>query len=212
MVRYCGNEEVAHLVRAGFPEVVVGEGRVQAWVVGSGGGGGAEQALRRALEDGVPLVVDADALQHVPAHFDLPALLTPHAGELARMLGAERAEVEGHPLRFARDAAQRWNATVLLKGHRSVIADPDGDVVVNTAGTSWLATAGAGDVLAGLAGALLATLDGSPLLAGSLAAWLHGSAGTLVSRGGPIVAGDVAAALPAVIADVLARDDGDDDS
>lgn len=210
MVRFAGEDGVADLVRARFPEVIIGEGRVQAWVVGSGGGGGAKLSLDRALDDGVPLVVDADGLQHLPARFDVPALLTPHAGELARMLRIERDDVERDPLRFVRESAQRWNATVLLKGKRTVIADPDGGVGVNATGPSWLATAGAGDVLAGLSGALLATLGGSPLLSGMLAAWLHGSAATLASGGGPIVAGDVAAAIPAVIRDVLRRGDGAD--
>lgn len=210
MIRYCGDDEVADLVRARFPEVVVGEGRVQAWVVGSGGGGGAKQALGRALDDEVPVVVDAEALQHLPERFDVPALLMPHAGELAGMQGIERTDVEGDPLRFVRESARRWNATVLLKGNRTVIADPDGNLFANTGGTPWLATAGAGDVLAGLGGALLATRGGPPLLAGALAAWLHGSAATMAGRGGPIVAGDVAAAIPAVIRDVLARGDGAD--
>lgn len=210
MVRYWGDDMVAELVRDRFPEVVVGEGRVQAWVVGSGGGGGAKQALDHALDDGVPLVVDADALQQLPERLDVPALLTPHAGELASMLGIERTDVERDPLRFTREAARRWSATVLLKGNRTLIADPEGDLVVSTSGTPWLATAGAGDVLAGLGGALLAANVGSPLVAGALAAGLHGSAATLVSRGGPIVAGDVAAAIPSVIRGVLARDDGAD--
>ncbi|MDQ3166030.1 MAG: bifunctional ADP-dependent NAD(P)H-hydrate dehydratase/NAD(P)H-hydrate epimerase [Actinomycetota bacterium] len=212
MVRFTGGAEVADLVRTRFPEVIVGEGRVQAWVVGSGGGGGAEVALRRALDAGVPVVVDADALQHLPARFDVPALVTPHAGELARLLDVERGDVEGDPLRHARAAARRWQATVLLKGDRTLVADPDGECFVNTSSTPWLATAGAGDVLAGLCGALLATLGCSPLRAGAVAAWLHGSAATLASGGGPVVAGDVAAALPAVIRDVLTRDDGDDES
>ena len=88
MVRYVGDEAVAELVKAHHPEVV-GEGRVQAWVVGSGGGDAAGEELRAALADGVPVVVDADALQHLEP--GRAAVLTPHAGELAAMLGEDRA-------------------------------------------------------------------------------------------------------------------------
>ena len=202
MVRYDGPDKVADLVRAAHPEVVVGPGRVQAWVVGSGGGGDVEAALRRVREDGVPLVVDADALPHIAPPLREPALLTPHAGELARMLDVAREEVEASPLRHVREAARRYDATVLLKGARTLVADPGGRVRVNTTGTPWLATAGAGDVLAGLCGALLASgLD--PIDAGSVAAWLHGSAATLASGGGPITAPQVACALPEVVARTL---------
>jgi len=209
MVRYAGPVEVADLVRAHHPEVVLGEGRVQAWVVGSGGGGDAEAVLARARADEVPLVVDADALQHVAGPLGVPALFTPHAGELARMLDEDRAAVEADPLRFARQAATRFESSVLLKGDHTVVAPAPGPttesspVLVNTTGTPWLATAGAGDVLAGLCGALLATRPDNPDQVGAVAAWLHGAAASYASQGGPITAGDVARALPAVIRDVL---------
>ena len=124
MVRYVG--EAADLVRARHPEVVVGEGRVQAWVIGSGGGASAEQALADSLADEVPVVVDADGLGHVDGPLGVPALLTPHAGELARMLDVEREEVEAEQLRFAREAAERYDAVVLLKGRHTLVAAPDG--------------------------------------------------------------------------------------
>ena len=82
MVRYDG--EAADLVREAHPEVVVNDGRVQAWVVGSGGGADADKALQASLADRVPIVVDADGLTHVTGPLGVPALLTPHAGELAR--------------------------------------------------------------------------------------------------------------------------------
>ena len=183
------------LVRAAHPEVVVGEGRVQAWVVGSGGGDDAPAALATAVEDEVPVVVDADALTGIDGPLPVPALLTPHAGELARMLGVERDAVEAEQLRHAREAAERFGAVVLLKGRHSLVAAPDGRVRVTTVGPPWLATAGAGDVLAGLCGALLAAgLD--PFDAGSAGSWLHGAAAALASGGGPLRAPDVAAALP----------------
>lgn len=201
MVRYAGGAPDA--VRAAHPEVVVGDGRVQAWVVGSGGDAEAAEALAEALKDDPPLVVDADALAHLPARLDRPALLTPHAGELAAMLGADRAEVEADQLAFARRAARQWEATVLLKGHHTLVAEPDGRVRVTTVGTSWLAVAGAGDVLGGLCGALLAA-GLSPYDAGSVGSWLHGAAATWASRGGPVSAPAVAAAIAPVVADLLA--------
>lgn len=196
MVRYVGS--AAGTVKQQHPEVV-GAGRVQAWVVGSGGGERAGVELTEALADGVPVVVDADALPHVAAH-DLArqAVLTPHAGELAALLGIERAEVEARMLHHARAAAERYDAVVLLKGDRTVIAHPDGPVRVNATGTPWLATAGAGDVLGGLIGSLLAA-GLTPFDAAGVGAWLHGAAATAASAGGPIVASDVARVLPAVI-------------
>jgi ADP-dependent NAD(P)H-hydrate dehydratase / NAD(P)H-hydrate epimerase len=200
MVRYAGGAPEA--VLAAHPEVVVGEGRVQAWVVGSGGDRAAADALSAALRDDVPLVVDADALQHLERPLDRPALLTPHAGELAAMLDVQRAEVEADQLGFARRAASEYAATVLLKGHHTLVAEPDGRVRVTTTGTPWLAVAGAGDVLGGLCGALLAA-GLSPYDAGSVGSWLHGAAATYASRGGPISAPAVARAIPAVVADLL---------
>jgi hydroxyethylthiazole kinase-like uncharacterized protein yjeF len=202
MVRYDGG--AADPVRQAHPEVVAGPGQVQAWVVGSGGGDDAGDALRQCLEDGVPVVVDADALTHVTGPIDVPALLTPHAGELARMLGVEREEVEAEQLRFAREAASRFAAVVLLKGRHTLVASPDGRVRVSTSGVPWLATAGSGDVLAGLCGALIAAgLD--PFDAGSVGAWLHGAAAAHAGAGGPVTAPDVARAVPVVSRLLLRR-------
>lgn len=198
MVRYDGDDAVRDLVRAQHPEVV-GPGRVQAWVVGSGSDTAAERALRAALADDVPVVVDADALAFADLAHGRPAVLTPHAGELSRMLGVAREAIEAKPLAHARAAAEHCATVVLLKGRHTVVARPDGRARVTTAGTPWLATAGAGDVLGGLVGALLATgLD--PFDAAAAGSWLHGAAATLAARHGPIVATDVAAALPALLA------------
>ncbi len=200
MVRYVGPEDIAHTVRSAHPEVV-GAGRVQAWVVGPGGGDDAGTMLAEARADGVPLVVDADALRHVDG--PLPgSALTPHAGELAAMLGVERAEVEAAPLGFARDAARRWDCVVLLKGHHTLVADPAGRVRVTTTGVPWLATAGAGDVLAGLVGALLAAgLEAYD--AASVGSWVHGAAATEASAGGPLTASRVAVQIPRLVRDLL---------
>jgi hydroxyethylthiazole kinase-like uncharacterized protein yjeF len=151
--------------------------------------------LEAAVGDGVPVVVDADALAHVTGPVGVPAVLTPHAGELASMANADRADVEARPLAHARAAAEMYDAVVLLKGRHSVVAAPSGVVRVTTTGVPWLATAGAGDVLTGLIGALLAARL-APFDAASVGSWLHGAAATLASAGGPLVAGDVAEAVP----------------
>ncbi|MFE9252165.1 NAD(P)H-hydrate dehydratase [Streptomyces sp. NPDC007088] len=217
-VRYAG--PAAEAVTARFPEALVSSGppseagRVQAWVVGPGLGDGedAEAALRDVLEAGVPLLMDADALSLAdPERIrsrTAPTLLTPHAGEAARLLGADRAEVERQRLASVRELASRFSATVLLKGSTTLVAAPGGEgpraVRVNATGTSWLATAGAGDVLSGLIGSLLATgLD--PLDAASAGAYLHGLAGRHAADGAPLAAHDIAAALPAAWRDVRER-------
>ena len=200
MVRYDGSAGAQ--VLAAHPETVTGSGRVQAWVVGSGGGDAAADALAGSLEDGVPVVVDADALGSVRGPLPVPAVLTPHAGELARLLDVDREHVEAAPLRHARDAAARFDALVLLKGRRTLVAAPDGRVRVNTTGVPWLATAGAGDVLGGLVGALLAS-GLAPFDAASVGAWLHGAAATLASDGGPLSAARVADALPDAVRSTL---------
>jgi len=199
MIRFVGSTALSQRVVDRAPEVVAGRGRVQAWVVGPGSGDDAESQLAMALEDGVPVVVDASALQHVPDRFEVPALLTPHAGELAAMLDTTREQVEADPLRHAAMAAERWDATVLLKGRRTLVAQAGAPTRVNLSGSAWLGTAGAGDVLAGFAGSLLATgLD--PRDAGSIAAYLHGVASVQANPDGPIVATDVASELPSTVA------------
>jgi len=216
MVRYVGPENPTELVRAAWPEVVPGPGRVQAWALGSGvDPGDAEQAdaVREALADDVPCVVDAGALELLePADqaggSASERLLTPHAGELARLLSrlagaqVERADVEARPLEHARQAAERTGATVLLKGATALIVAPDERVRAQPDGPHWLATAGSGDVLAGLAGTLLAAgLD--PFEAGSVAVVVHSLAGSLASSGGPVSAGTVLDAVPAAVAGLL---------
>lgn len=199
MIRFLGDPALGRRIVDRAPEVVVGRGRVQAWVVGPGGGDDAGAQLATALEDGVGVVVDASALEHLPASFAVPALLTPHAGELAAMLGTDRDSVEADPLGHATRAAERWGATVLLKGARTLVVTPGRSTRVNLTGSPWLGTAGAGDVLAGLAGSLLAS-GADPHDAGSIAAFLHGAASVRANPGGPVTASAVAAALPGTIA------------
>lgn len=205
MIRFAGTERLAQRVVDHDPEIVTEPGRVQAWVIGPGGGDDVAGLMAPVLADGVPVVVDASALDHLPDSFDLPVLLTPHAGELARLLDVSREAVEAAPWEHSLLAARQWNATVLLKGARTLVVDPGGRTAVNLSGTPWLGTAGAGDVLAGFIGSLLAT-GLSVFDAARLGAFLHGAAGVAANPGGPISASDLAGALPGVVAQFLAGD------
>ena len=186
MVRYAGSahgEVLAH-----WPEVIASPtpaaaGRVQAWVVGPGLGTDetGAVALWFALETDLPVLVDADALTILAAHPDMlaarraPTLLTPHAGEFARLAGAPPGDDR---VGAARRLADALGVTVLLKGNVTVIADPDGPVYLNPAGQSWAATAGSGDVLSGMIGALLAA--GLPTAeAAAAGAFVHARAAAL---------------------------------
>jgi hydroxyethylthiazole kinase-like uncharacterized protein yjeF len=235
MVRVVTADVPAALVRQAWPETVVSAhpddpdwdlpgsvGRVQAWTAGPGMGtdAGAVARLTAILRTDLPVLVDADGLTILSQHKDLlprsaPTLITPHAGELARLLGAGKdragtdpADVEARRLEHARRAAAELGVTVLLKGSTTVIASPEGGpVLVNPTGTPWLATAGSGDVLSGLAGALLAQ-GLAPAQAGLAAAYLHGLAGRLAAAPGetgdaaPIGASDLVRALPAALRSV----------
>jgi NAD(P)H-hydrate repair Nnr-like enzyme with NAD(P)H-hydrate dehydratase domain len=124
-----------------------------------------------------------------------------HAGSAAGQV--ERSDVEARPLHHARLTAAALRATVLLKGSTTLVVTPDGRVASQADAPAWLATAGAGDVLAGIAGSLLAA--GLPALdAGALAALVHGRAADLACPGGPVTAQDVAEAVPQVVAGLLA--------
>jgi ADP-dependent NAD(P)H-hydrate dehydratase / NAD(P)H-hydrate epimerase len=208
-VRYVGPAGDAVIAR--FPETLVSDrgpkhaGRVQAWVVGPGAGDDAS-AVGEVLASDVPVLIDADGLRLADRDAvrarTAPTLMTPHAGEAAALLGVPREEVEGARLASARELAGRYDATVLLKGSTTLVADAGGGAVrVNPTGTAWLATAGSGDVLSGLAGSLLAS-GLSALDAGSVGAYLHGLAGRFAADGAPVGAHDVAAAVPAAWRDV----------
>jgi ADP-dependent NAD(P)H-hydrate dehydratase / NAD(P)H-hydrate epimerase len=163
----------------------------------------ASGALLAALlrSAGAPVVLDADALTLLAAHpgmldgVDRPLLLTPHAGEMGRLLGTDTAAVIRDPFAAARAAAERYGCAVLLKGTPSVVAAPGEPLLVGVAGHSGLATGGNGDVLAGVAGALLAR-DLSPRDAAGAALWYAGRAAELAGRGRGLLPRDVAAALP----------------
>ncbi|MCE1179188.1 MAG: bifunctional ADP-dependent NAD(P)H-hydrate dehydratase/NAD(P)H-hydrate epimerase [Micrococcales bacterium] len=218
MVRYVGTGKPTALVRAMVPEAVIGAGQVQAWVIGPGmdvTASGAQAAdmlavAREALASPEPVLVDAGGLDLVEGTREAPTLLTPHAGECARLLtrlGHEcsREDVDRRPLAHARELADRTRATVLLKGATTLVVPPsDAGLPVRAQddAPAWLATAGAGDVLSGLAGTLLAAgLD--PLTAGSVAALVHGVAADDANPGGPIRASDVSRAIPRTVAGLL---------
>ena len=185
LVRYAGT--AAADVTTHWPEVVIAPtapaaGRVQAWVVGPGLGTdeAALMALTFALNTDLPVIVDADGLTVLAAHPHLvtgraaPTVLTPHAGEFARLAGEPPGQDR---VAAARRLADAFGATVLLKGNVTVIAGsgPNGTVFLNPAGGSWAATAGSGDVLSGIIGALLAA-GVPPVEAAAAAAFVHARA------------------------------------
>jgi hydroxyethylthiazole kinase-like uncharacterized protein yjeF len=190
--------------------------RVQAVVLGPGLGRASEsQEFARALAARlpVPLLIDADALFAHNGRLESLAdrlaatVLTPHAGELARLLGCESDEINAHRLRSVRDAAARSRAVVVLKGDDSLIADPDGRVAISRGGAPALATAGTGDVLSGVIGAYLAKgMD--PFHAACAGVFVHAAAGRACAEQiGPegVIAGDVVDALPRVLAATAER-------
>lgn len=223
-VRYVGSGRAADAVIARRPETVtgsdVGRTRVGAWVVGSGTDAAhrtdAETtALREVLSGTAPVVVDAGALD-LAADASAPVLVTPHAGEFERLrdrLGLAPTN-SGDRAAGAAETASALGHTVLLKGSATLIAEPGGTAIRVAAGPGWLATAGTGDVLAGVLGALLAAnpgvvRDGRLAEVAAAGAWLHGHAGRVASGavdgspGRPIVALDLAEALPVATADLL---------
>ncbi|WP_420174602.1 bifunctional ADP-dependent NAD(P)H-hydrate dehydratase/NAD(P)H-hydrate epimerase [Luteococcus sp. OSA5] len=160
MIRFVGPEAAANLIRTTLPSVTHGEGAVQAWLVGSGWGqteANRERLAARLAAGKVPAVIDADALVMLPETLPTNCLLTPHAGELSRMLGVERSIVEADPVRHGRMAAERWDSVVLLKGATQYVVTPDGQITLAVPGPYWSAQAGSGDVLAGICATLLAS-------------------------------------------------------
>ncbi|KRE26093.1 ADP/ATP-dependent (S)-NAD(P)H-hydrate dehydratase [Agromyces sp. Soil535] len=224
MVRYIGPKAPRQMVLARRPETVTVAGRVQAWLIGSGIDQGRRSFvllgdLGQALAALVPVVLDAGALDLVGTH-TAPTVITPHAGELARLLTAREVpatveEVRASPGEWAERAASELGVAVLLKGAVTYVCDPDGDRYTVTAPTHWLATAGSGDVLGGILGALVAThhellaKDAEALTAlAATAAWVQGEAAWRASAdvgGGPVTALDIAAAVPGVVGSLLER-------
>lgn len=193
-----------HLAPESVDRVLAEAGRASAVAVGPGlGRAEATTAAVHQLIDRValPLVLDADGLWHLGgdperlrgrAH---PTVITPHSGEAARLLGRERAAVEGDRLVCARELAERSGAVVVLKGAGTIVAAPGAAPVVNAGGSAALATAGTGDVLTGTVAAFLSK-GMEPRWAAAAAVAAHARAGELVDRGDGTIASDVLEALP----------------
>ena len=206
-------EAAPYLVAASAPLLATEAASRDALVLGPGiGTEPATVELVYALLEQVatPAVVDADGLNAFAGRPEAlassaPRVLTPHPGEAARLLGWSNADVQADRVGAARALAERSRAVVLLKGARSLIAAPDGELWINPTGGPGLASGGTGDVLAGVVGALLA--QQLPALdAARLGAYLHGLAGDLgPSVGG--LAGEVAARIPAAWHELLERGD-----
>ena len=209
MARYLG--EAGDLVLQRRPEVVTADGRVQAWLLGSGMDHVDRQLepLLKALGQNVPVVLDGGALD-LHDRATGPVVITPHYGELARVTGASRDAIAADPGMWAARAADELGVTVLLKGHTTYAVGPGVSLSVTGAPT-WLATAGAGDALAGILGALVATHaaeiaadPGELARLAATAAVIHGLAATRASAGGPLTILGLAHAIPATIAGLLA--------
>jgi len=202
-----GSMAIENLSGASFSKILSGK-TVLAVGPGLGQSSGTQKFIRALVQaTELPVILDADGLNAFAASGDALRerksqflAITPHPGEMARLLGITRSEVQTDRVKIAADAAARWNVYVLLKGFHTILAAPDGQIFVNTTGNPGLAKGGSGDVLTGILAALtgqFGTTDWLRVL--SLGAWLHGrAADTLAEDADPsgIVAVDVARALP----------------
>ncbi len=222
MIRFHSNSGLAHLVLHTNPEVVVQPGAVTAWLAGSGIDSKRYSDVTTWLrhrwfsllsKQSVPTILDAGAL-HLAGKLDQPTLITPHAGELARLL-TERGitvtseAIEGNPKKWAVTASEKLGVVVLLKGSHTIVADGD-SVIELPVSTPWLATAGSGDVLAGIVGALVATnyieiLNDRKRLSevAASAAFIHNSAALFASRDAPISAKSIIDSIPDVMRKII---------
>lgn len=218
MVRYCGPSSVKDLVLASRPEVVTAQGQVNAWLLGSGIdsndlGYFRSRKLRSAIGEGLPVILDAGAIIRA-RKINGPTLITPHYRELQRLL-SERgisvtaSAIEGAPKKWASYAAEEFGVTVLLKGNVSVVSSKERQIQL-PASTSWLATAGTGDVLSGIIGALVATqtveIEKNPeklVAIAATGAYIHSRAAAIAIKSGPIVAMDVVRFISKAISEIL---------
>ncbi len=155
----------------------------------------------------LPMVIDADALNALAGQLSLlrpatrnrqPAIITPHPGEMARLIGKKAKEVQENRIKAASDFAKRYKVIVVLKGARTIISDPEGNVYINPTGNPGMASAGVGDVLTGMIGSFLAQRK-EPLEAAKMGVYLHGLAGDLASQEKgeeALVASDILEKLP----------------
>ena len=224
MVRFHSSSGLAHLVLHTTPSAVVQPGKVAAWLVGSGISAKKYSDFTTWLRhrwfklirlQSVPTILDAGALS-LAGSLEQPTVITPHSGELATLLSARGVQVtaeaiEGDPKKWVQNAADTLGVTVLLKGATTYVANDEVLIQLPVA-TPWLATAGSGDVLAGIMGALVATnaieiLNDYNQLAyvAASAAFIHNQATEKASAGGPINAEAIIVAIPETVAKVLKR-------
>ena len=222
VLRFHSNSGLAHIVLHTAPEALVQPGPVTAWLAGSGIDAKKYSDVTTWLRhrwfvlldrQSVPTVLDAGAL-HLAGSLEQPTLITPHSGELSRLLSqrgliASAELIESNPREWAQKASELLAVTVLLKGSRTVVAQNDYVIELPVA-TPWLATAGSGDVLAGIIGALVATnyieiLNDIKRLADVAAtgALIHNLAAVKASKGGPISASRIVEEISEVIASIL---------
>lgn len=221
-LRFHSNSGLAHLVLHRTPEAIVQPGPVTAWLAGSGIESKKYSDITTWLRhrwfvlmdrQSVPTVLDAGAL-HLAGSLEQPTLITPHSGELSKLLAqrgviASAELIESNPREWAQKASVLMAVTVLLKGSKTVVAQ-DSYLIELPIATPWLATAGSGDVLAGIIGALVATnyieiLNDVKRLADVAAtgAYIHNQGALLASRGGPVSASAIVDAIPQAVASIL---------
>jgi hydroxyethylthiazole kinase-like uncharacterized protein yjeF len=222
MVRFHSSSGLAHLVLHSSPETVVQPGPVTAWLAGSGIDSKKHSDFTTWLRhrwfslltaQTVPTVLDAGALS-LAGRLSQPTLITPHAGELSTLLARRGMTVsaetlEADPINWAQKSSKLLGVTVLLKGAHTVVADNESVIALPQA-TPWLATAGTGDVLAGIIGALVATnyieiLNAPERLAevAAAGAFIHNQAALLASEGAPITASQIIEEIPSAMRKIL---------
>lgn len=221
-LRFHSSSGLAHLVLHKTPEALVQPGPVTAWIAGSGIDGRKYENFSTWLRhrwfkllqlQSVPTLLDAGSL-YLAGKLDQPTLITPHAGELSKLLSlhgisASSELIEANPQEWVLRASSALGVTVLLKGSITYVAHKD-YLIELPKSTPWLATAGSGDVLAGIIGALIATnyieiLNDSNRLADIAAtgAFIHNRAALAASDGGPITASSLIAEIQQIVAKLL---------
>jgi hydroxyethylthiazole kinase-like uncharacterized protein yjeF len=222
MIRFHSSSGLAHLVLHSTPSVVVQPGKVTAWLIGSGIEAKKYSDIttwlrhrwfKLATLQSVPTVLDAGAL-HLAGSLEQPTVITPHSGELSKLLisrgiSVSAEAIEGNPKKWVQEAADILGVTVLLKGSTTYVANDSLLIELPTA-TPWLATAGTGDVLAGIIGSLVATNtveilnDYNHLAAiAASAAFIHARAADAASNGGPINAESIINSIPSIISRII---------
>jgi hydroxyethylthiazole kinase-like uncharacterized protein yjeF len=222
MIRFHSSSGLAHLVLHSTPSVVVQPGKITAWLIGSGIEAKKYSDITTWLRhrwfklanlQSVPTVLDAGAL-HMAGSLEQPTVITPHSGELSKLLisrgiSVSAEAIEGNPKKWVQEAADTLGVTVLLKGSTTYVAN-DAVLIQLPTATPWLATAGSGDVLAGIIGSLVATntveiLNDYNHLAAVVAsaAFIHARAADAASNGGPINAEAIIDSIPSVISRII---------